>query len=67
MEKLIRKYIIRALIISANEDNLARWIKYDMTHSDDVPEEICEDEYTWELVRREINKLINFLTKEWLA
>lgn len=67
MEKLIRKYIIRALILSANEDSLARWIKYDMTHSDDVPKEICEDEYTWELVRREINKLINFLTKKWLA
>lgn len=66
MEKLIRKYIIRTLIIS-EEGELLKWIKFDMTHSDEIPKEICEDEYTWELVRREIHKMINFLREEWLA
>ena len=67
MEKLIRKYIIRALIMSEEEEELLKWIKFDMTYSDEIPKEICEDEYTWELVRKEIHKMIDFLRKEWLA
>ena len=67
MEKLIRKYIIRALIISEESEGLLKWIKFDMTHNDSIPTEICEDEYTWELVRREIHKMIDLLREEWLA